>query len=236
MSNIINPYRYATGGGGFSNDYSVEFDGVDQYCDLGFTTPAVSAFTWSAWVKTTDTTASIVGEMYLGALIHSRGGIFIYGDNWYFSMGDGSSYDYDNTSFSASAILDGNWHHVAQVIDEYDWTMYVDGEEDCTWTSSVSAGTVGAQNLTIGALGATYWFADGKIDEVAFFTSALGSLDIEDIYNSGTPTDLTDYSPYGWWRMGDNDGGTGTTITDQGSAGNDGTLENSPTYSTDVPT
>lgn len=97
MSNIINPYRYATGGGGFSNDYSVEFDGVDQYCDLGFTTPAVSTFTWSAWVKTTDTTAAIVMEMYLGANVYSRGGIAIYGGNWYLSMGDGSSYSIDNS-------------------------------------------------------------------------------------------------------------------------------------------
>jgi len=35
--------------------------------------------------------------------------------------------------------------------------------------------------------------------------------------------------------MGDNDGGTGTTITDQGSGGNDGTLINAPTFSTNVP-
>ena len=39
----------------------------------------------------------------------------------------------------------------------------------------------------------------------------------------------------GWWRMGDNDNGTGTTITDQGSGSSDGTLVNSPTFSTTVP-
>jgi hypothetical protein len=35
--------------------------------------------------------------------------------------------------------------------------------------------------------------------------------------------------------MGENDGATGTTITDQGSGGNDATLVNGPTFSTDVP-
>jgi hypothetical protein len=35
--------------------------------------------------------------------------------------------------------------------------------------------------------------------------------------------------------MGDNDGGTGTTITDQGSGSNNGTLTNGPTYSPAVP-
>jgi hypothetical protein len=51
-------------------------------------------------------------------------------------------------------------------------------------------------------------------------------------------TDGLNLSPVGWWRMGDNDGGTGTTITDQGSGGNDGTLNNiaSPNgFVTDLP-
>ena len=77
--------------------------------------------------------------------------------------------------------------------------------------------------------------AEGLIDEVAIFNSALSASDITAIYNSGTPDDLSSYSPVGWWRMGDNDGGTGTTITDQGSGGNDGTLTNGPTFSTTVP-
>jgi len=237
MSNIINPYRFAGGGGGgFSNDYSVDFDGVDQYCDLGFGTPAVTAFTWSGWIKTTDTTGVLVVDNGTGYNKDTRGGINWYNSNWYFTMGDGSNSSYDYTSFSASAILDGEWHHVALVIDEYDWILYVDGGEDCTWTATISAGTASAKEIAIAATSEAVWPTDGKIDEVAFFTSALDSLDIEDIYNSGTPTDLTDYSPYGWWRMGDINGGSGTTIADQGSAGNDGTLINSPTYSSDVPT
>ena len=35
--------------------------------------------------------------------------------------------------------------------------------------------------------------------------------------------------------MGDNDGGIGTTVTDQGSGGNDATLTNGPKFSTTVP-
>jgi hypothetical protein len=79
------------------------------------------------------------------------------------------------------------------------------------------------------------YFFGGLIDEFAIFGSSLSHSDIGDIYNSGTPTDLTDYSPTLWWRMGDNDGGTGTTITDQGSGGTNGTLVNGPTFSTTVP-
>ena len=236
MSYIINPYRYVTSGGAFSNDYSVDFDGVDQYCDLGFSTPAESAFTWMGWIKTTDTQGCLVGEINSAGLsVTTRGGIIWTGSKWYFTMGNGSSYSYDNSTHSASAILDGEWHHVAQVVDGTSMKMYVDGSLDASYTSSVSAGTAGTNTLTIGEWGGSYYPVDGKIDEVAFFTSALSSSDITAIYNSGTPASLESYSPYGWWRMGDNDGGTGTTITDQGSGGNDGTLVNGPSYSTDVP-
>ena len=87
----------------------------------------------------------------------------------------------------------------------------------------------------------------GLCDEVAIWDSALSSLDITNIYNGGIPVDLTSYSPNGWWRMGDNETGvsngstTPTTITDLGvdsngnPTGNDGTLANSPTFSTTVP-
>ena len=78
-------------------------------------------------------------------------------------------------------------------------------------------------------------FVDGKIDETSVYGTTLSATDVADIYNSGVPTDLTAYSPIHWWRFGDDDGGTGTTITDQGSAGEDATLYNGPTFSTDVP-
>jgi hypothetical protein len=76
----------------------------------------------------------------------------------------------------------------------------------------------------------------GNIDEVAIWDSALSASDITSIYNSGVPNDISSLSPVAYYRMGDNDGGTGTTITDQGSGGNDGTLTNGPTFLTDVPT
>ena len=41
-------------------------------------------------------------------------------------------------------------------------------------------------------------------------------------------------SPVSWWRCGDGD--TSPTLTDNGSGGNDGTMTNFSTFSTDVPT
>ena len=74
----------------------------------------------------------------------------------------------------------------------------------------------------------------GELDEISLFDSDK-SANIATIYNSGVPTDLTSLSPVNWYRMGDNDGATGTTITDLGSGSNNGTLINGPTFTTNVP-
>ena len=84
------------------------------------------------------------------------------------------------------------------------------------------------------SLNVTYTY-EGLIDEVAIWSSALSEADVTALYNSGAPSDLTDLEPTHWYRMGDNDGSTGTTITDKGGGENDGALENGPTFSTDVP-
>ena len=116
--------------------------------------------------------------------------------------------------------------------------VYVDGVEEFALTSTVTyAGGDQTYPYYIGMLGNGYpsYYWDGKLDEVSVFETELSSSDVTAIYNSGVPTSLTSYSPAGWWRMGEDDGGTGSTITDQGSGGNDGTLTNGPTFSSDVP-
>ena len=72
----------------------------------------------------------------------------------------------------------------------------------------------------------TSQYALGYCDELAIFNSDQSA-------NASTfgasPIDLSTYSPLHWWRFE----GTGTTATDSGSGGNDGTLTNGPLYDTD---
>ena len=111
--------------------------------------------------------------------------------------------------------------------------MYINGSLN---TSNIDVPQLtSVSNPVIGSFNGASLFLNGYVDEVAIFNSALSASDVSDIYNSGVPADLTSLSPVNWWRMGDNDGGTGTTITDQGSGGNNGTLTNGPTFSTTVP-
>ena len=246
----------ATGGGGvtpFANEYSVDFDGANDYCEVG----SVTGFTLngvSLWFKPDATVSSSGTPDYLIGLGDVDEGLFVGGnissrltDEVIGFVGDGGNYLWGYES--SSATISTAWHHLAITWNSgssstssgnpgYD--IYLDGVNVGNgygqWGASPSAFScdfvrIGARNRA----GAGAYYFGGLIDEVAVFSSALSSSDITAIYNSGTPADLTDYSPVGWYRMGDNDGGTGTTITDQGSAGDDGTLINGPAFSSDVP-
>ena len=76
--------------------------------------------------------------------------------------------------------------------------------------------TSAASTVNIGGMGpGTNQTFRGKLDEVSIWTKALTDANVTDLYNSGTPTDISlSASLLSWWRMGDNNGGTGTTVTD----------------------
>ena len=222
----------------FFNTYSVTFDGVDDYATTGFIIPASSTLSVSSWVKTSNHSFASVQDYGSGGLDReARLGWFINSSSKFIiNIGNGVTSWVDN-SVDASGVLNGDWHHIVLTGNGTDINLYVDGSLVKNYTTTVAVGTVGERGVTIGRLGSFGGlYLDGLLDEIAYFNTELSAAQVTAIYNSGVPADLTSYSPIAWWRMGDNDGGTGTTITDQGSGGNDATLTNGPTFSTDVPT
>ena len=232
----------ASAGAWNGNTYSLSLDGTDDYVALGNSSDlAPSSITISAWIKVSgsvDTFNYIVSRA--GSTYGSYHLRYTNANKFNVHLGFASSqFKNDITSSSTYTLTD--WHHVAFTYDQTNVKLYVDGVEEFsaaeTRAIDYTAGSDGT-DTHIGQAGGTLGYpspSEGLIDEVAIFNSALSGANISSIYNSGTPDDLSSYSPVGWWRMGDNDGGTGTTITDQGSGGNDGTLTNGPTFSTTVP-
>lgn len=224
------------------NYYSLDFDGTDDYVSTELSVVGESELTVSSWVKLDNSSATrgLVTQYVGGGDRAFRLALFpnisvIQG--FYFEVygaGSYASYKYA----SVGDIPTGSWVHVAGVFSQSSCVCYVNGVASTTTSGIHSVGTGNiascSDNIDIGRM-ANADYMDGKIDEVAVWTSALSASDITAIYNSGVPTDISSYSPVAWWRMGDNDGATGTTITDQGSGGNNGTLNNGPTFSTDVP-
>ena len=212
----------------FTQTYSLEFDGGDDevtvphHTSLNFS----GEHTLSCWVKAPNLSG-------YGMLITKEGG----GTNYRLGLFNDQVYYYNGGTsvFHTSTLSTNTWHHIAAShSNSNDQTViYIDGVSYSA-TNTTDSSTTSTADLCIGHLNSGYRKAL-KIDEVAVFGSVLSASDITAIYNSGVPNDLTSYSPVGWWRMGDNDGGTGTTITDQGSGGNDASLVNGPTFSTDIP-
>ena len=239
---------------GFSNTYSVDFDGANDYIDAGSSPSSLTVEGISVWFRPDLAYGSGVKSYLLGL-----GGLDIgiaLGGDWFGVVADevisvvnvNHVWSYAGSGVTISA---NTWHHLgirwessssATNSGNAGYDIYLDGTKVGNSFGVYTSGTgskATTQRLTAGARnrnGSINNNFNGKIDELGIFTSAVSEADLLAMYNSGSgPIDLTSYSPALWWRMGDNDGGTGTTITDQGSGGNNGTLTNGPTFSTDVP-
>jgi len=238
--------------GGAFNEYSVDFDGTDDYMDAGNISElnSISAFTISMWINFEHITGSSIMSVFTSGSSTSDRIEIVF--NSLSEVRFGVNGSISSCSFNISSPTNYRstdaWHNIVCTYDGTNVTLFFDGSQKATTTSSVPSSTSSTHgnDATVGrrTLGGGSFYFNGYIDEVAIWNAKLDSNDITDIYNSGIPTDLTKAASYNtdrtsnlinYWRMGDDDGGTGTTITDQGSAGNDGTLTNGPTFSTNVP-
>jgi hypothetical protein len=205
-------------------------------------------FSISAWVNA-DTMKRFriasKGNVAYGATSAAQEWVLSFGDPpWYaptdpppidfklFGDAGGSVYI---QQYGGSFNITGSWNHVVATYDGSGGTsgmkIYFNAVSSSA-TNPFSAGSYSSLNdssqpLVIGGyLGNSDRFK-GYLDEVSIWTKELTSADVTDIYNSGSPGDLsTSGSLLSWWRMGDNNGGTGTTITDVQGTG-DGSLNNS---------
>lgn len=228
--------------------YSVDLDGSNDYIDCGgnadfsFTDGAGndSAFSISAWVKLdSNNRARVAGkgnmEWLFGTDGDSKLSIHIWGNDGisnYLALREGQ------------ALSTGTWHHL---VATYDGSNTVGGINlyragSLVSTQNISVGGYVGMASQQGALRIGQWefnssVMNGLIDEVSVFDYELTSSQVASLSSADNTqsADISSLNPLGWWRMGDNNGGTGTTITDKGSGGNDATLTNGPTFSTTIP-
>jgi len=233
---------------GFANTYSVDFDGTNDYVEI----PAASELSFTDG-SGNDSAFSVSAWAYIDSLSNFTlltKGVYSATGEYHVRMTGGQKMQlvlYRGTAFEACFINQslsiGQWYHFAFTYDGRGGTSANDGilgylNGSLSPLSRAGGGSYSGMisssaPLYIGKHSSNY--SNGKLDEVALFNSALSASDVNTIYNSGVPADISSLNPVGWWRMGDNDSGTGTTITDQGSGSNNGTLTNGPTFSTDVP-
>jgi hypothetical protein len=263
------------GGGGWNgNTYSLSLDGLDDYVEVADSDDfsfgdgsSNSAFSYSFWVRVERSSTNVFqhliskgsssnSEYLIQAMPPNSYGL--NANSIYFALYPGSTSGAVVES-PASSISLNTWHHVVCTADgtgnRSGMKIYIDGVSQTLRTSGQSSITMDnyTDPLRFGARSSNTTpnsYLQGKMDEVAFFNSALSASQITNIYRgeddggsggtNGVPGDLSTFNsnngPVGWWRMGDNNSGAGATITDQGSGGNNGTIVNgssgntSPTY------
>ena len=239
-------------GSSFTNTLSTLFDGVDDFVNVPYNSnlsfgngTSDSAFSISLWVKLSGTNTIEAPISKYGIPSRREYMIYIVNQKVRLLIQDSSKSGVRIVE-SSSAISVGSWVHLVGTYNgvgganaQNGMNIYIDGI--LATTSDIVLGTYVAmersfQPVQIGRYFNGVEYLAGNTDEVAIFNSELSASDVTAIYNSGTPTDLTSYSPLGWWRMGD--GSTYPTINDLGSGANNGTMTNmsAANFVADVPT
>ena len=213
----------------FTNDYSIAFDGVDEYVDISITNFCGADFSIGYWVKNDMSSP----DYWRGVSTSDRyqDGLFMA---YYRIVGEDSLGNDFSTSFPSVGGVKGGtygaWHyHVATyAISTKTFTLYVD---DATPVTKTIVGDI-KTGEDIFRIGRNYsYYFEGNIDEVGVWSSVLTSDEVAEIYGN-TNIDLSENDGnyvsssnlIGWWRMGDGD--TYPTITDNSGVGNDGTMIN----------
>ena len=231
---------------GFSNVYSLDLEGVDQYAELGNVTSinGSAEASWSCWVKRNDVTRFEVPISQYGGGNDRLFQLRFVGNNRidFFIKG---AIMWKDASLNVTFAND-TWYNIIVTYNgatsggANKCNLYINGvKETNTAGSNITTLPSSTTNFNIGRLqtAITYnnWF-EGNIDEIAIFNEELTQSQVTAIYNSGVPTDLTGHSGLtDWWRCGDDDGGSGTTLT-ANVGGVNGALYNSASYESNVPT
>jgi len=255
-----------------ANTLSLDFDGSDRL-DTTYSMTSVQSFTVMWWMKSTDTSNYICpvadqtrsgsfkeGNLTVLRTSSSSGFYIIFGGE------SGGASNSKNGVTNFNSLCDGDWHHVAIVFDSSgtytNVSIYKDGSLAVSQDANQTNGWAN-NNKVVGTSPDNFTFGDrdvsvsrkpytGKMDQMAFFESALTGTNISDIYNSGNGGDLLalGFSPDAYYRVGYYSGDTNSdgsvasagnnilTVADYSGNNNDAsqaTASYKPTYVADTP-
>jgi hypothetical protein len=217
----------------FADSYSLSFDGVDDYVTTGTGGGSnTQDFTISWWMRASETGAN--GQVFsfgdsggfpiMGFGLNQAGGakpLLTYGSSRNVRWVDNSAQD------------DDAWHHWLLFMDASDpngSSLYIDGSVITVEAVNDFYTTATFENLEIGR--DAWAYAEMYMGDFAVFTGDKTG-NVSDHYNSGTPTDLSGEDDlHLYYKFEEN---TGTTVADSSSNSNDGTLVNTPTWSSSTP-
>ncbi len=200
---------------------ALDLNGSSDYIDVGAISLG-STFSLSTWIKPNAFSAStnvVFGGGSSNYAIAIPSSTVIY-------VNFGGSYQ----SFTVPSISTTDFTHILFNRTGANGELFINGISQGTTSS------LGTNSFTINYLGcenqtaATRYYFDGELSNAAIFNTALISSQVSTLYNSGQPETAISFSPVSWWKL---DTG-GSTITDYGSGGNNGTNNGATQVTSDV--
>ena len=200
-----------------AKEYSLQFDGVDDYISIDLDEPETE-ITHELWFKTSNANGGIFSVV-------DKANVGVNDRDIYLKDGNLSVRVFNNEVLTSSGLnlADGKWHHVAHVMGSSvgGQKLYVDGNLVDSGTKTGS--DFDWQNqLRIGySFDSTNQYFEGEIKEFRVWNVARGEAEIQDNFNrslTGTEAGLTVYFP--------SNQAVGTQLVDQTGNGNNGILNN----------
>ena len=202
---------------------SVDFDGTDDYLEVGDVGTVKSMSFW--FNPDNDITAATTKEQLFGFNGSSYNGIRL-GAATGLITGETLTVIEDGNNFGRTATTKefdaGRWYHI--VISWNETATYFDIYVDGVLSTDIVHNTFTLANWTNFKIGVGNNLTDefnGQIDEVGIFNTALNSDQVIELYNQGVPSNLLtstaglDGALVGYWKMGDGTNDEDPIIYDQ---------------------
>jgi hypothetical protein len=193
------------GGDKFRDEFSLAFDGSDDYVETSFVPDYISTNATTAfWVKMNDFSSDqLTGIMHEKRWYHgfSSSNLFI---------GVANTHNGSSLITPSPALVVGQWIHYCVTAIGGTATVYINGVAQGTMSYTQSSGTDPNTGYMIGARddsGGASQYMNGNISEVVHYNVGLTANQVKTIYNGREPYNHKEGVASGnlqaWYRMGD---------------------------------
>ncbi|MFC2152862.1 LamG domain-containing protein, partial [Bacteroidota bacterium] len=192
-----------------------DFDGSDDYIDLGTNFDFTNGYTLSFWAN-----IDVIGD---DAFISQGYGIICWlvsGQIRFYQSGSARA------TVSSSDVPLNQWFHIAFVWDQSTCKVYINGAEKASGNCT-AAPYHPHISVKVGHYSNTNYSYDGSLDELGIWEKALSETEISELYNSGNaiayPFGTTPPATSSFWQQDGSDiynintGNVGIGTTDPGS-------------------
>ena len=207
------------------DSYSFNFDAASSdYIDCGndsslnMADNGTDSFTFSFWIKRTSTNTEIIISKQVNSGSYNGFEVSLSSNKVRVFLGSFQSPQAYLQVISTNTITGSDWKNVIITYDGSQtasgFNMYINKVKETlvTLQNTTPSGVLNSANFQISGRNTAALYS-GSISNVSYWNTALTSTEIQKIYNSGVPGNLSNFtpSPISWWSLGSDSYFNGTS-------------------------